>query len=181
MLAMFDTALRVAAMITDRLTLPPRELFVRAEEFYATALHETVHSTGSQKRLARESILEAAPFGSETYSSEELIAEMGSAYLCAEAGISNAVLENQAAYLAGWLQKLRDDRRLLIHAAAQAQRAADYILNRSGHEWAARVAFETLLTRMPVIRLAAGKNDFAHTPSFILRGLKELHLEFEAS
>ena len=45
----------------------------------------------------------------------------------------------------------------------------------------ARVAFETLLTRMPVIRLAAGKNDFAHTPSFILRGLKELHLEFEAS
>ena len=120
--------------ITDRITLPPRELFVSAEEFYATALHETVHSTGSQKRLARESILEAAPFGSQTYSAEELIAEMGAAYLCAEAGISNAVIANQAAYVAGWLKKLRDDRKLLIHAAAQAQRAADYILNRTCHE-----------------------------------------------
>ena len=117
--------------ITDRITLPPRELFVSAEEFYATALHETVHSTGSQKRLARESILEAAPFGSQTYSAEELVAEMGAAYLCMEAGISNAVLENQAAYVAGWLKKLRDDRKLLIHAAAQAQRAADYIVGRN--------------------------------------------------
>ena len=112
----------------DRITLPPRELFVNAEEFYATALHETVHSTGSRKRLARESILEAAPFGSKTYSAEELVAEMGAAYLCAEAGISNAVIHNQAAYVAGWLRKLRDDRKLLVHAAAQAQKAADYIL-----------------------------------------------------
>ena len=120
--------------ITDRITLPPRELFVSAEEFYATALHETVHSTGSQKRLARGSILEAAPFGSATYSREEMVAELGAAYLCAEAGISNAVVENQAAYVAGWLKKLRDDRKLLIHAAAQAQHAADYILNRACHE-----------------------------------------------
>ncbi len=59
--------------IIDRITLPPRELFTSAEEFYATAMHETVHSSGSKKRLARESILEAAPFGSETYSAEELI------------------------------------------------------------------------------------------------------------
>jgi antirestriction protein ArdC len=90
--------------ITDRITLPPRELFVSAEEFYATALHETVHSTGSHARLARESILEAAPFGSATYSREEMVAELGAAYLCAEAGISNAVVENQAAYVAGWLK-----------------------------------------------------------------------------
>jgi antirestriction protein ArdC len=116
--------------ITDRITLPPRELFTSAEEFYATALHEAVHSSGSEKRLAREGICEAAPFGSAVYSKEELCAEMGAAYLCAEAGISTVVLENQAAYLAGWLKKLRDDRKLLIHAAAQAQRAADYILNR---------------------------------------------------
>jgi antirestriction protein ArdC len=52
---------------------------------------------------------------------------MGAAYLCAEASISTAVIENQAAYVAGWLNKLRDDRKLLIHAAAQAQHAADYI------------------------------------------------------
>jgi antirestriction protein ArdC len=86
-----------------------------------------VHSTGSQKRLAREGICEAAAFGSAVYSKEELCAEMGAAYLCAEAGISTAVIENQAAYVAGWLNKLRDDRKLLIHAAAQAQHAADYI------------------------------------------------------
>ena len=117
--------------ITDRITLPPRELFTSAEEFYATALHETVHSSGSEKRLAREGICEAAPFGSPVYSKEELVAEFGAAYLCAEAGISNAVICNQAGYVAGWLKKLRDDRKLLIHAAAQAQRAADYILNRT--------------------------------------------------
>src|SRR5438445_1729861 len=63
------------------------------------------------------------------YSKEELCAEMGAAYLCAEAGISTAVIDNQAAYVAGWLKKLRDDRKLLIHAAAEAQHAADYILN----------------------------------------------------
>jgi len=117
--------------ITDRITLPPRELFASAEEHYATALHETIHSTGSQKRLAREGICEAAAFGSAVYSKEELCAEMGAAYLCAEAGISTAVIENQAAYVAGWLNKLRDDRKLLIHAAAQAQHAADYILGRN--------------------------------------------------
>ncbi len=115
--------------ITDRITLPPRERFTSAEEFYATAMHESVHSSGSEKRLAREGICEVAPFGSALYSKEELCAEMGAAFLCAEAGISNAVIDNQAAYVAGWLKKLRDDRKLLIHAAAQAQRAADYILN----------------------------------------------------
>jgi antirestriction protein ArdC len=55
---------------------------------------------------------------------------MGAAYLCAEAGITATVIENQAAYVAGWLKKLRDDRKLLIHAAAQAQRAADFVLSR---------------------------------------------------
>jgi antirestriction protein ArdC len=90
-----------------------------------------IHSTGHRRRLARESILDAAPFGSVTCSGEELVAEMGAPYLCAEAGISPAVIENQAAYIAGWLKKLRDDRKLVVHAAAQAQRAADFILNRT--------------------------------------------------
>ncbi len=117
--------------LTDRITLPPRELFISAEEEAATETHELIHSSGSEKRLAREGICEAAPFGSPVYSKEELVAEMGAAFLCAEAGISNAVLANQAAYVAGWLKKLRDDRKLLIHAAAQAQHAADYILGRN--------------------------------------------------
>src|SRR5579875_2749714 len=120
--------------ITDRITLPPRELFISAEEEAATETHELIHSVGHEKRLAREGICEAAPFGSPVYSKEELCAELGAAYLCAEAGISNAVIANQAAYVAGWLKKLRDDRKLLIHAAAQAQRAADFILNRSCSE-----------------------------------------------
>jgi antirestriction protein ArdC len=110
--------------------MPPRSLFTSVEEYYSTLLHELTHSTGHTKRLARESIIDAAPFGSRTYSVEELVAEMDGAYLCAEVGISNAVVENQAAYVAGWLRKLRDDRTLLVHAAAKAQRAADFIFKR---------------------------------------------------
>jgi len=117
--------------MTDRITLPCRELFSSAAELYATAFHEMSHSTGHPRRLNRTSIADAAPFGSPTYSVEELVAEMSAAYLCAEAGISPAVLENQAAYVQGWLTKLRSDRRLAIMAAAQGQKAADFILNRT--------------------------------------------------
>jgi antirestriction protein ArdC len=116
--------------LTDRVTMPARELFTSVEEYYATLLHEVCHSSGHPKRLARETITEAAPFGSATYSKEELCAEMGSAFLCAEAGISVPVIQNQAAYVAGWLERLHDDRKLLVYAAAQAQKAADFILGR---------------------------------------------------
>ena len=117
--------------ITDRITLPPRELFTSAEEFYATLNHEESHAVGHPKRLNRKSISEAAPFGSPTYSFEEIVAEMSAAYLCAEAGISPAVIDNEAAYIQGWLKKIRSEKRLVVIAAAQAQRAADYILNRA--------------------------------------------------
>ncbi|MBF6568058.1 MAG: DUF1738 domain-containing protein [Candidatus Binataceae bacterium] len=116
--------------VTDRITLPPRELFISAEEQMATTYHEVSHATGHPKRLNRKSISEAAPFGSPVYATEELVAEMSAAYLCAEAGISPAVIDNQASYVAGWLKKLRDDRKLVVHAAAQAQRAADYVLGK---------------------------------------------------
>jgi antirestriction protein ArdC len=115
--------------VTDQITLPPRELFTSAEEFYGTLDHECLHASGHQSRLNRESITEAAPFGSPVYCREELIAEMGAAFLCAEAGISPVVLENQAAYIQGWLAKIRGEKRLVVIAAAQAQKAADYILN----------------------------------------------------
>ena len=117
--------------ITDLITLPPRELFASAEEFYATLNHEMSHATGSPKRLNRKSITDAAPFGSPTYSFEEILAEMSAAYLCAEAGISPAVVANEAAYIQGWLAKLRSDKRMVVTAAAQAQKAADFILNRT--------------------------------------------------
>ena len=118
--------------LTDQITLPPRELFTSAEEFYGTLDHECLHASGHQSRLNRESITEAAPFGSPVYCREELIAEMGAAFLCAAAGISPVVLENQAAYVQGWLGKIRGDKRLVVIAAAQAQRAADYILGVRG-------------------------------------------------
>jgi antirestriction protein ArdC len=117
--------------ITDRITLPPRELFSSAEEFFGTLAHEASHASGHPKRLNRESIAEAAPFGSPTYSFEEIVAEMSAAYLCAEARISPAVIDNEAAYIQGWLKKIRSEKRLVVIAAAQAQRAADYILNRA--------------------------------------------------
>jgi antirestriction protein ArdC len=116
----------------DRVTMPPRGLFESAEEYWSTFWHECGgHATGHPKRLNRESIREAAPFGSPVYSVEELVAECSAAYLCAEAGISPAVISNQAAYIQGWLSKIQSDRRLVIMAAAQAQKAADFILNRT--------------------------------------------------
>jgi antirestriction protein ArdC len=84
---------------TDQITLPSRELFRTAEDFYATLNHECCHASGHLSRLNRESITEAAPFGSPVYSREEMVAEMGAAFLCAEAGISPVVVENQAAYV----------------------------------------------------------------------------------
>jgi antirestriction protein ArdC len=115
---------------TDRITLPPRELFESAEAEAAITFHEMSHATGAPQRLNRASITDAAPFGSPIYASEELIAEISAAFLCAESGISPAVLTNQAAHVSGWLKELRSDRRLVVHAAAHAQHAADYILGR---------------------------------------------------
>ena len=116
--------------VTDIVTLPPRELFISIEEYYASACHELVHSSGHRSRLERESIVEGASFGSHTYGREELIAEMGAAYLCAESGISPKVIDNEAAYIGSWLAKIRQDRKMLVRAAAHAQRAADYILGK---------------------------------------------------
>jgi len=117
--------------ITDQVTMPPRVLFESAEEYWSTFWHECGgHATGHPKRLNRNSICEAAPFGSPMYSFEELVAECSAAYLCAEAGISPAVIRNQAAYIQGWLGTLQSNKRMVVLAAAQAQKAADYILNR---------------------------------------------------
>jgi antirestriction protein ArdC len=117
--------------IGDRVTMPLRGLFESADEYWSTFWHECGgHATGHPKRLNRKSILEAAPFGSPIYSFEELVAECSAAYLCAEAGISPAVIRNQAAYIQGWLVALHSNKRMVIVAAAQAQKAADYILNR---------------------------------------------------
>lgn len=114
---------------TDTVVIPPRETFVSPEGLYESIFHELLHSTGHPKRLARPGIAESIHFGSERYSREELISELGAAFLCATAGIDNATLENHAAYLKGWLDALKADKRAIVQAAAQAQRGADYVLN----------------------------------------------------
>ena len=119
---------------TDRITMPPRRLFESAEEYWSTLWHEEGHATGHPRRLNRESIKEAAPFGSATYRAEEIVAEMTAAYLCGITGIENRTIDNSAAYIAGWAKRLRNDRKLIIHAAAQAQRACDYVLNGNRNE-----------------------------------------------
>jgi len=81
--------------------------------------------------VGREGIMEHNPFGSEDYSKEELVAEMGAAMLCGIAGIQSRTLDNSASYLQSWINRLRSDSRLIVSAASQAQKAADYILART--------------------------------------------------
>lgn len=114
----------------DSITMPVRELFHSSEEYYSTLFHEMAHATGHSQRLDRKLDTAPAAFGTEDYSKEELVAEMASAFLCATAGIEAPVIENQAAYIQGWLKRLRGDSKLLVSAAAQGQKAADYILNK---------------------------------------------------
>lgn len=113
----------------DLVTMPEATTFETREGYYSTLFHELTHATGHEKRLSRKGIAELAAFGSETYSKEELVAEMGAAFLSAHAGIANATLDNSASYIKGWLKKLREDNKLVVFAAAQAQKASDYILN----------------------------------------------------
>ena len=112
----------------DRVHIPPPERFDPAEQFYSTLWHELIHSTGHKDRLGRPGVVDVRGFGSHEYSREELVAEIGAAFLCSQAGIANATLENSAAYINGWLARLKEDKRLIVTAAAQAQKAADYIL-----------------------------------------------------
>jgi len=112
----------------DYVGLPVRERFERAEGYYATLFHELVHATGHESRLNRATITEKAGFGSNPYCKEELIAEMGAAFLCGQAEIVERTIDNSAAYLSGWLKQLKDDKTLIVAAAAAAQKAADFIL-----------------------------------------------------
>ena len=115
----------------DRIGMPNPERFTSSESFFATVYHEASHWSGHPSRLARFSLDDPAIFGSESYSQEELVAELTSAFLCGEAGISPSTIDQSAAYLSGWLDRLRGDKKLIVIASAQAQKAADLILGRS--------------------------------------------------
>ncbi len=115
----------------DTVGMPARGLFSSAEEYYSTLFHELTHSTGHASRIGREGIEILNTFGSESYSKEELVAEMGAAMLCGVTGIAPATIQNSAAYLKTWIARLKSDSRLLVSAASAAQKASDYILGPS--------------------------------------------------
>ena len=116
---------------TDTVGIPSRSLFSSVEEYYSTLFHELTHSTGHASRLGREGIEQLNTFGSESYSKEELVAEMGAAMLCGLTGLAPKTLENSAAYLKTWLSVLKPDSRMVVTAASAAQKAVDYIVGKA--------------------------------------------------
>ena len=109
----------------DHVQMPPFETFRDSESYAATLAHELTHWTKHDKRLARD--FGRVRFGDEGYAKEELVAELGSAFLAADLELTPEVREDHAAYIASWLTALRNDKRLIFSAAAHAQRAADYL------------------------------------------------------
>ena len=110
----------------DLIVVPLKEQFTSINEYYSTKFHEMTHSTGSKKRLKR---LETGRFGSEKYSKEELIAEIGSAMLMSYCNIeTDDTFRNSVGYLQSWISKLRDDKKLIVQASSKAEKAVKYIL-----------------------------------------------------
>jgi antirestriction protein ArdC len=117
------------SLVQDRVSMPERAAFDSPESYYSTLFHELTHATGHVTRLNRKE-LNAGSFGSDPYSREELVAEMGCAFLAGHCEIAHRTIDQSASYLSHWLSRLRDDRRLVTTAAALAQKAADFILHR---------------------------------------------------
>lgn len=113
---------------TDTVGIPSKTAFDSIEGYFATLFHELTHSTGHTSRVGRPEIEKLDIFGSESYSKEELVAELGAAMLGAVAGIAPRTTDNSVAYLQTWIKALKGDSKLIISAASQAQKAADFIL-----------------------------------------------------
>jgi antirestriction protein ArdC len=120
-------------MATDIVQMPAFTTFESPEAYYLTLFHELIHATGHPSRLNRESLIKHDGFGGKVYSQEELVAEMGAAFLGMETHIVSDAHEQSAAYLQSLLDVLRvkEHKRWIIQAAAQATKAANYIQNRS--------------------------------------------------
>jgi len=112
---------------TDSITLPHMAQFSATAEYYSTLFHEMTHSTGHKSRLDR--LEKTAFFGTEAYSKEELIAEIGAAALVNHAGLETPEsFRNNAAYVQNWLQVLKNDKRFIVSAAGKAEKAVNLIL-----------------------------------------------------
>ena len=110
---------------TDQIHLPKFEQFRDAEAYYAVACHELIHWSGAKQRLDRDL---TGRFGREAYALEELVAELGSAFLSAHLGLSVEPRPDHSSYIASWLRVLQDDNRAILTASARAQEAVDYLL-----------------------------------------------------
>ena len=121
---------------TDIVDMPGRGSFDTLEAFYGTLFHELIHATGHESRLNRKSLIEHDGFGGKVYSEEELVAEMGAAFLGADVDIVRDDYEQSAAYLQSWITVLgkEDRRRWIVRAANQAGKAADFILGRNAED-----------------------------------------------
>ena len=113
----------------DKIQLPNKTDFTSVEGYYSTVFHEHAHGTGHATRLNRPGVTNFDNFGSHQYSKEELVAELSAAFLCAECGLDRNV-EQSAAYIQSWLNALNNDKNMIVYAAAQAQKATDWISNR---------------------------------------------------
>lgn len=118
----------------DIIGIPDKSLFKSIEDYYSTLFHEMIHSTGNKNRLDRKSLTTSVKFGSEVYSKEELIAEIGNCFLCGYAGIMNNTINNSAAYISSWIKRLKEDSNLIISSASYAQKAFDYITGNTDDE-----------------------------------------------
>lgn len=114
---------------TDHIQMPPPRAFRDAQSYSATKAHELVHWTGHPGRMAREF---GKRFGDKAYAFEELVAELGAAFLCADLGIAPELREDHACYLANWLTVLNGDKRAIFTAASHAQKAADFLHSLQG-------------------------------------------------
>jgi antirestriction protein ArdC len=123
------------AQASDHVQMPPFESFRDAESYYATLAHELTHYTKNPSRLDRD--LGRKRWGDDGYAREELVAELGAAFLCADLGLALEPREDHAAYLASWIAVLKDDKRAIFQAASHAQRAADFLHERAGGREAA--------------------------------------------
>jgi antirestriction protein ArdC len=115
------------AQEADYIQMPPIESFRDAESFYATLAHECTHWTKHSSRIPRD--FGRKTWGDEGYAREELVAELGATFLCADLELTPEVRDDHASYIATWLQVLNNDKRAIFQAASHAQRAVDYLLS----------------------------------------------------
>ena len=112
----------------DKIEIPPIASFVDSDSYYASLFHELIHSTGAKHRLSRRGVIDTIQFGSENYSKEELVAEIGASFLCNISSIQKTI-DNQISYIQNWINILNNDNRMVVIAASQAQKAVELILN----------------------------------------------------